>query len=83
MHLTTGTEIDPMTETLFDNSDRRLFNAVLERVCRDLDVTDETRRLKLQDNILVLAKAGVRDFERLRDYAARPRIARFSMVDPA
>jgi hypothetical protein len=72
-----------MNETIFDNSEHRLVDSVLEQVCRDLEVTGEMRRLKLRYNILVLAKEGVRDFEMLRDYAARPRIYRFSMVDPA
>jgi hypothetical protein len=72
-----------MVKANYSNDELHLFDAVLEEVCRDLKVTDDARRSHLQDNILVLAKEGVRDFETLRNYAERPRINRFSMVDPA
>jgi hypothetical protein len=60
-----------------------LFNAVLEQVCRDLKISEEAKRSRLQDNILLLAEEGVRDFETLRNHAAQLRVNRFSMVDPA
>jgi hypothetical protein len=72
-----------MDKAIYSNNELHLFNAVLEQVCRDLTITDDAKRSRLQDNILLLAKEGVRDFETLRDYAAQPRINRFSMVDPA
>ncbi|QIG47025.1 hypothetical protein G5V57_04235 [Nordella sp. HKS 07] len=75
--------LDHMHNSLLDTNEHQLLNAVLAQVCRDLQVTDDATRSKLRDHILVLADHGVRDFETLRNYAARPRINRFSMVDPA
>jgi hypothetical protein len=72
-----------MDKAIYSNNELSLFNAVLEQVCRDLKISDEAKRSRLQDNILLLAKEGVRDFETLRNHAAQPRINRFSMVDPA
>lgn len=71
-----------MDKAIFSSNEVHRFNAVLEQVCRDLKIADETRRSRLQENILLLAKEGVRDFETLHNYAAQPRINRFSMVDP-
>ena len=72
-----------MGNSLFDTNELHFLNAILAQACRDLQVTDDATRSKLRDNILVLTKNGVRDFETLRDIAARPRINRFSMIDPA
>jgi hypothetical protein len=79
----TTTRFEPMNDTPFENSELHLFNAVLEQVCKDLQISDEAKRSSLRDSIFVLAREGVRDFETLRNYATRPRINRFSMVDPA
>jgi hypothetical protein len=83
MHPTTRPKIDLLNKATNSNNELHLFKAVLEQVCRDLNVTDDAMRSRLQDSILFLAKQGVRDFETLRSYAERPRINRFSMVDPA
>lgn len=71
-----------MDRSMFDMSELHLFDAVLAQVCQDLKISDEARTSKLRDSILVLAREGVRDFDKLREYAARPRINHFSMVDP-
>lgn len=72
-----------MDDSFFNKNDLNLFDAVLGQACRDLQISDETRRAKLRDNIFALGRKGVRDFDMLRDYAAWPKIHQFSVVDPA
>jgi hypothetical protein len=48
-----------MDKAIYSNNELHLFNAVLGQVCRELKITDDAKRSRLQDNILLLAKEGV------------------------
>ena len=87
-----------MQNACFNSEEITLLTAVLDRVCAEALVVDETERTSIGRRIILKAQTGERRFQALADYAARggliPQLQnrspaspysryRFSMVDPA